>query len=65
MTDVCMDTALWGLNESHLLSLRDPGSAKEKGVYLDGQMGMREQKKGVVDILGGELKLTSRMGDME
>ena len=28
-------------------------------------MGIREQKKGVVDILGGELKLTSRMGDME
>ena len=28
-------------------------------------MGIREQKKGVVDILGGEFKLTSQMGDME
>ena len=38
---------------------------REKRVYLDGQMGIREQKKGVADILGGELKLTSQMGDME
>lgn len=53
-----MHGVLWGLKERYLTQ---PGRSRgflEKKVHLEGQAGIKRQRRGMVDILGEELKLT-------
>lgn len=50
---------LWGLKEGHLTHTgRSREGFLEKEDYLKGQVGIKRQRRGMADILAGELKLT-------
>lgn len=64
--DSSVHGVLWGLKEGHLTW---PGRSREgfleKEVYPKGRVGIRWQRKGMVDKVRGELKLTSGTGGMK
>lgn len=57
--DRCVHGVLWGLKEGHLTQTgRSREGFLEKEDYLRGQVGIKRQRRGMADILAGELKLT-------